>query len=366
VPIPVADFLIYKGCANHPSVAKAAIAMRTVPVDNRSISIPALVPSISSFETQLPPFSALQLQHSLREPVSLVSAYDLRQDEGNVFADLCREFKKTSVLFLDSGGYEHSHAKRYSPNGAPTWTFDDFKTICGLALHDFVFSFDYFWRENGENETPAEFTARLQGEIFDRHDFIAANRLIPVLHLHANKDEKHRLSENEILDLVNTIAGQCHSPFIAIPERELGDGLLDKYRLVKKICDELARQSHDVGLHILGCGNLLSFAYFTVAGARLVDGLEWYRTFVADNFHLHHFQQEPIFISAREGSYNPTADLILAQDLPYRLKVATMNLVSLQTFSSQLLQYLQEGKVHELIAERFGEKAGAKLRELEQ
>jgi hypothetical protein len=116
----------------------------------------------------------------------------------------------------------------------------------------------------------------------------------------------------------------------------------------------------------LGCGNLLSFAYFAVAGAKLVDGLEWYRTFVADNFHLHHFQHEPVFTSARQGTYNPTADLILAQDLPYRLKVATMNLVSLQTFSSKLLQKLQERTVHQLIAARFGEKAGAELRELEQ
>ncbi len=85
--------------------------MQSVPVENKSINIPALIPSISSFETQLDPFPALQLQHSLREPVSLVSAYDVRQ-EGDDFKDLCREFRKTSVLFLDSGGYEHSHAVR--------------------------------------------------------------------------------------------------------------------------------------------------------------------------------------------------------------------------------------------------------------
>ena len=339
--------------------------MRTVPVDNRSINIPALVPSISSFETQLPPFSALQLQHSLREPVSLVSAYDLKR-EGNDFADLCGEFKKTSVLLLDSGGYEHSHARRYSADGAPTWTFGDFKTICGLALYDFAFSFDYFWCEHNDAETPADFSARLQGEIFAGHDFIPADKLIPVLHLHAHGNERKRLSEDEILALVTAIASQCLSSFVAIPERELGDGLLNKYRLAKRICGVLASQDREVGLHILGCGNLLSFAYFAVAGARLVDGLEWYRTFVADNFHLHHFQQEPVFESAREGTYNPTADLILAQDVPYRLKVATINLVSLQAFSSQLLLKLPGRTVHELIAARFGEKAGTELRELEQ
>jgi hypothetical protein len=42
-----------------------------------------------------------------------------------------------------------------------------------------------------------------------------------------------------------------------------------------------------------------------------------------------------------------------------------MNLVSLQTFSFELLQNLQGRTVHQLIGARFGEKAGDKLRELE-
>jgi hypothetical protein len=98
----------------------------------------------------------------------------------------------------------------------------------------------------------------------------------------------------------------------------------------------------------------------------MVDGLEWYRTFVAENFHLHHFQHEPVFLSACAGTYNPIADLILAQDLPYRLKVATMNLVSLQTFSSEVLQRLPTNTVHELITRVFGDRAGTALRGLER
>jgi hypothetical protein len=88
--------------------------------------------------------------------------------------------------------------------------------------------------EQNDVETPAQFTARLQDEIFAGHDFVPADRLIPVLHLHAHGDENKRLSEDEILSLVTTIGSQCLSPFVAIPERELGDGLLNKYRLAKK------------------------------------------------------------------------------------------------------------------------------------
>jgi hypothetical protein len=342
-----------------------AMTVHSVSVENKSFNTPLLIPSISSFETQLNPIAALQLQYSLREPVSLVSAYDIRR-QGRNFEELCNEFRKSSVLLMDSGGYEHSHVRRYSGNAAPTWTFDDFKAVCALALYDYAFSFDYFWCDTNENETAAEFESRLLNEMFSSHDFVPPHKLIPVLHLHTHNDDAKKFSEAEILSLVTRIASECQSPFIAIPERELGDGLLVKYRLTKKICDTLARQKNEVGLHVLGCGNLLSFAYFAVAGVRMADGLEWYRTFVADNFHLHHFQQEPVFASACGRTYNPAADLILAQELPYRVKVATMNLMSLQTFSSELILRLQSQTVYELIGEMFGRKAGTELQGVEQ
>lgn len=339
--------------------------MFSVSTENKSFQLPVLVPSVSSFETQLDPIAALQLQYSLREPISLVSAYDVKK-LGNDFVDLCRAYQKTGVLLLDSGGYEHSHAVRYAAGRAPSWTFDDYKAICALALYDYVFSYDYFWCDVDDDEDPSDFELRLVSEIFVGHDFVPAEKLIPVLHLHAFKDDRKRLSETEIISLVIRIASECKSPFLAIPERELGDGLIDRYQMAKKICSALSESGSDVGLHILGCGNLLSFAFFAVAGARMVDGLEWYRTFVADNFHLHHFQHEPVFSGAQDGTYNPVADMILAQDLPYRVKVATMNLMSLQTFSSELIARLKSRSVHELVAKSFGKKAGNELQGLEQ
>ena len=340
--------------------------MHSVSIENKSLQMPVLVPSISSFETQLDPLAALQLQYSLREPVSLVSAYDLKR-LGKDFEELCREFRKSGVLLLDSGGYEHSHAARYAAGRAPSWTFDDFRSICALSLYDYVFSYDYFWCDDeNDDETADDFELRLVSEIFVGHNFIPTERLIPVLHLHAHKDERKRLSDQQIINLVIRISSECKSPFVAIPERELGDGLLERYRLAKKICVALAETNNSVGLHVLGCGNLLSFAFFAVAGARMVDGLEWYRTFVSNSFHLHHFQQEPVFDSASDGTYNPAADLILTQELPYPVKVATMNLMSLQTFSSELLPKLQSRTVHELVTKLFGKKAGMELRGLEQ
>lgn len=337
--------------------------MHSVAVGSKTLILPALVPSISSFETQLDPTAALQLQYALREPVSLVSAYDVKR-LGSDFADLCHKFRETSVVLLDSGGYEHSHAIRYARGNAPSWEFSDFESVCKIGLHDFVFSFDYFWREADKQETVDNFELRLLGEVFQGHQFIAPECLIPVIHLHVRSDESQRLSEDQIIRLVQRIASECKSPFVAIPERELGDGLVEKFKLTRKICDALL-DTPSVGLHILGCGNPLSFAFLAAAGARMADGLEWYRTFVADNFHLHHFQQQPVLASAGEATNNPTAELILSKRLPYRVKVATLNLMSLQAFSAELSPRVRERTVHQLVQKSYGKHAGSELQELE-
>jgi hypothetical protein len=86
--------------------------MAAITIGTRSFRVPIFVPSISSFETQLRPASALRLQLTLREPISLVSAYDVANDPELV--ELCRAFRGQGVLLLDSGGYESSRILRYS------------------------------------------------------------------------------------------------------------------------------------------------------------------------------------------------------------------------------------------------------------
>jgi hypothetical protein len=117
---------------------------------------------------------------------------------------------------------------------------------------------------------------------------------------------------------------------------------------------------------VLGCGNPLSFSFMCVAGALMADGLEWYRTYAADNFHLHHFHQEPVFENGSAGApYNPDATWILSLDVPYRVKVATLNLMTLQAFTVGLIANLQQRTVSKWITEAFGKKAGAAMQAAE-
>jgi hypothetical protein len=78
--------------------------MSTITIGDRSFETPILVPSVSSFETQLRPRDTLRLQITLQEPISLVSAYDVALEQDDLIP-LCRTFRKQGgALLLDSGG----------------------------------------------------------------------------------------------------------------------------------------------------------------------------------------------------------------------------------------------------------------------
>jgi hypothetical protein len=134
--------------------------MGTLTIENRSLETPVLVPSVSSFETQLPPIDALRLQYTLREPISLISAYDISLEQRELIR-LCKEFRRHGVLLLDSGGYESARISRYvRENRQKRWNFSKYEQIASEDIYDFVFSFDYFLEHD---ESPKAFSQEIPG-----------------------------------------------------------------------------------------------------------------------------------------------------------------------------------------------------------
>ncbi|MBZ0262266.1 MAG: bifunctional adenosylcobinamide kinase/adenosylcobinamide-phosphate guanylyltransferase [Hyphomicrobiales bacterium] len=326
--------------------------MRQLPIGKKSLTLPSMVPSVSSFETQLEPLDALHIQNLLQEPVSLVSAFDLRDRPADLEA-ICAEFRKHNILLLDSGGYESSRIKRYAAGALPDWNIDSFKSVCKRVPCDLVFSFDYFI---GPGEAPADFELRLIDELRDHHKFLKWQQLIPVIHLQSLNGQK-RLNEPEILSLMSRIASDLKSLLIAIPERELGAGLIAKTKLTRKIVNEIKKTGNKPALHILGCGNLLSFAFLATAGAELFDGLEWCRTCIASDFHLHHFQHQELFNAPPDDVPNITADYLLTKDFPYQAHLAIRNLKAIQSYSNELQTHLGSNSFPGFVEGYFGKTA---------
>jgi len=231
-----------------------------------------------------------------------------------------------------------------------------------LNIYDFIFSYDYF-RRSGESKSA--FSKRIIREFRRHSDIIDIKRLIPVIHVRS-ADGKYPLTQREIVELCGAVVTEISCRFIAIPERELGAGITGRATLTREIVSEIKRHRQNCALHVLGCGNLLSFSLLAVAGAMMCDGLEWCRTFAADNFHLHHFQQKDVF--ADPGLYigNPLAEFVIREvEHNYPTAVAVRNLLSFQSFTRHLHARLGQRKVHEFVGENFGGTAGDAVRELE-
>jgi len=97
------------------------------------------------------------------------------------------------------------------------------------------------------------------------------------------------------------------SPFIAVPERELGEGICKKADTVIKIREKLNTIGRYQPIHILGTGNPLSILILAAAGADLFDGLEWCRTVAdRDTGFLFHHQQFEFFLKHNQEKWRDT------------------------------------------------------------
>ncbi len=336
--------------------------MSTITIGDRSFETPILVPSVSSFETQLGPRDALRLQITLQEPISLVSAYDVSLERDDLIP-LCKTFRKQGALLLDSGGYETQRIYRYARDDKQErWDFKEYAKIASEDIYDFIFSCDYFLNEG---ESTSDFLGRLIRNFHAHADNLDITKLIPVIHLQT-LDGKRSLSDDAVAELFAAILEQISCQFIAVPERELGTGLPARARLTRRIVSTIRQNAKDCYLHILGCGNLLSFAVFALAGATMCDGLEWCRTLTADNFHLHHFQQKDLFVDPDYYKGNPIAEFIMESAKPnYASMVAVRNLLRFQTFTQSLHERLNQHTVEDFIRDHFGYRAGDAIRALE-
>lgn len=293
--------------------------METIKIGTRPLVLPALIPSISSFETQIAPVAALRLQITMQEPVSLVSAYDLSVDTEGRLAEMCRKFRQNGVMFLDSGGYEVSRMNRYA--GAKDWSLERYLDLAAPDLFDFAFSFDEF--PNPPDQSWQEYAGRLE-VIFDGHNRkIADAKLIPVIHL-SDRDGHNRYSDEEAVELVTQVAESRNFQFVAVTEREMGAGLAARAALVGKIKSSLSANT-ETKLHILGCGNPLAFSVFAQAGADSCDGLEWCRTYCSSDMRLYHFQHsEAVGHAIQPLTFQ--AEMLLDNTDDYYIRTSVVNL----------------------------------------
>ena len=316
-------------------------------IGDRTMGLPLFFFSISSFETALTPESAAQAVALCAPEAALFSAYDVIKAKKcariAALASLERYRASGGVVALDSGNYE---ATRKRSKG---WKVEAFHKALSLASYDFAFCFDEVLAA-GEALEISETVCRA----VERDRKFTSKPVIPIVHAPTD-DSTGRIRSELLPQIMQEICRELHPQLIAVPERELGDGLFRRAKAVHQIRKSLDDLGYYQPLHLLGTGNPLSIAVFAAAGADTFDGLEWCRTAIdAETGRLYHLQQYDLFSWQTEYATLPIVrESATQKSLAYPAKAVFHNLDTFSTWMKELREDLQTGKIDRFLATRL-------------
>lgn len=344
---------------------------RTAEIANRRIKLPSLFHSTSSYETRLEPLEAVKVLSVFgigavdstklrRDPTILVSAYDLVEQHypssqklkelKQLRNALARFRKKGGFVMVDSGNYEATRLEN------KTWSRDNLKQALTQTPHDWALSFDYpppSTKPSSRDRKPyTSVSAILRGI---RQDQKLTNApIIPIVH--APQRLKGGYDLERLPTIIREISESLHPPLIAVPERELGPGLIEGARTVRKIREELAKLPFYQPIHLLGTGNPWSIVVYTAAGADSFDGLEWCRYAVdTEKGTLHHTQHfDFLEFQARLADSSVTQAALDDAEIGISGKVSLHNLDYYANFSAKLQLATVEERLEGFVTKLLG------------
>lgn len=287
-----------------------------------------------------PSISSVKANYSVRQYVGqlnavgaeryLVSAYDLGRTSGGekdaVLGELREAKARGCAVLLDSGNYEsYWKADR-------AWSRRDFHAVALETGCCLVFSFDQ--QHPGDN-VDAIVEEVVAGVLRDT-EALAGRLVCPIIHG----------ATGLLPEVCGAVAQQLEPEMLAVPERELGDGIYERAINVWRIRSALSSVTPRPRLHLLGTGNPLSLLLFAASGAESFDGLEWCQT-CADHTTggLYHLQHYDLF------SYQTT--LGAASEMSFASSVLAHNLIFFSEWMAQISDALAEGRTRELLAQRL-------------
>lgn len=284
--------------------------------DNRPIKLdigkttlhsPIFFPSISTVKTALKPLDYIRILSAIKTTniQFLVSAYDISHasdsDKDELKNLLTSARQAGAVILMDSGNYES-----YWKEARETWKQADFHNI--LREFDSMLAFGYDEQRPPDN-LEEHIDLICNGYAKDQNAAVNGS-IIPIVH-----------GSSELLPrLCATVANKTNVSTIAVPERRLGDGIFERVSTLIQIRKELNETGKYVGLHLLGTGNPLSVAIYSIYGADSFDGLEWCQTVVDHNSgFLFHLSQADFFKMQTEwgNSGLPSHLWVLAHNLDF-------------------------------------------------
>lgn len=310
------------------------------------LDLPMMFMSVSSHETQLkPPASAVKALRIFKPEAILVSAYDLvaRREPKKIIDEIKKYRKKGGFVLIDSGNYE---ASRLSD---ALWCPEDLRDALAQTPHDWAFCFD--------NLRPSRYPNRCVADIVksvERDQKFTSAPILPIVHVPRLKNDQYLI--DIVPEIVRKVAEALSPQLIAVPERELGAGLVARAKTIRKIRMELDKLSYYQPLHILGTGNPWSLPVLAAAGADTFDGLEWCRMVVdRETNRLHHFHHFDFFSFQSEVAESViTRNALTHPKVDFAGKVAFHNLDYFSWLIREMQDCAKEGNFEPFVTEFMG------------
>ncbi|CAE6837589.1 hypothetical protein R69888_06843 [Paraburkholderia haematera] len=315
-----------------------------IDIGGRSLALPTFFRSVSSHETQLRPAEAVKALGLMKTDALLVSAYDMahESDSDAIESELSVMQATGSVVLLDSGNYEASR------KGDGLWTAEAFHRTLTATPYDIAFCFDQL-----EPPNDVDGAAETVIKACERDAKFSGKPILPIVH--APKDDTGRYGVDLLPAIIARVSKALKPSIIAVPERELGDGLIQRAQTVVQIRRGLDALGFYQPLHLLGTGNPLSIAVLAAAGANFFDGLEWCRT-VADSGsgHLYHFQQYDFFAWQTAYSSSPfVQEAARSADVEYAGKVVFHNLDFFASWMHDVTQMVRSKRIDRFLSDKM-------------
>jgi hypothetical protein len=298
------------------------------PVRGKTLRLPSYFPSISSVKTGLSPFDYFNILQGLGQSHFLVSAFDIDKSfQRNEFIKKLQANINNDgpIVLMDSGNYESWWMRDKK------WGLESFNKILKCDVSDLAFCYDNQTPPNDINKN-AEIVARSTKA---SQDISKTTTIIPIIH--CNKEN--------LIDAVLELHSQTNFEMVSIPERILGEGLLERIKTVTNLRKALNKLDNYAYIHLLGTGNPFSLLLFSLAGADSFDGLEWCQTVVnSKTAVLYHFQQRELILDSCN---------FCKSDLDYTLSTIGHNITFYNNWMKEIQDAIEAKKEVDLLKDWF-------------
>jgi len=290
------------------------------------LPVPVFYPSVSYVSKNVwAVVDHVELLVTANFPQFLVSCFDIHKgrNDPRLRAALKQADEQSQVLLYDSGIYEvvWSRSKRWNRKKY-------LRTLCDNRVSH-AFCLDEYIISTG-HPISAE---KLVKDIQQTSNILGKEIVSPILHC-KNIDE--------YINVCIETSKLIKPKLLAIPERELGVGMVEvaiNIANIRTALNELDLYQH---LHILGTGNPLSMMVYAFAGADSFDGLDWCQTVVDyETATLHHTWHFDLY--AHQGRWDGMKDMGLLS------KCFLHNLDFYDNWMEELKDAIDSGKQSDMI-----------------